>query len=429
MNKVESFIKTKEEGKNLSDSDIDYFIKNLKSFSQEEITRWLKAVKRNSLNDNETTTLTLAMANSGIVLNWEELEPTIDKHSTGGIGDKITLLFAPLIAAYGINIPKLSGRSLGISGGTIDKLESIDGFRTNLSIKEIKEQIKKIGLAVCSAGPDLAPADKILYVIRDVTGTVDSIPLIASSVMSKKIAGGAKNIILDVKAGSGAFMKDLNDAEQLAEKMVIIGKNLNRKIKAVLTNMDIPLGYAVGNTLEIKEVIEVLSGKEISDLLEIVLALATEAVSLIEGKSQINTEKKLLDLLLKGAAYKKFEDMITMQGGTLESIFNENKKARHIETIRSNSNGFIEDINAYLIGETVHLLGAGRKTVSDAIDHSVGIIFHKKYSDPVKAGDILFEIHTSSKKSAEIAKDKLTQSFKISKNKPAKLKLIHKVVK
>src|SRR3989338_10769003 len=173
MNKVESFIKTKEEGKNLSDSDIDYFIKNLKSFSQEEITRWLKAVKRNSLNDNETTTLTMAMANSGIVLNWEELEPTIDKHSTGGIGDKITLLFAPLIAAYGINIPKLSGRSLGITGGTIDKLESIDGFRTNLSIKEIKEQIKKIGLVVCSAGPDLAPADKILYAIRDVTGTID----------------------------------------------------------------------------------------------------------------------------------------------------------------------------------------------------------------------------------------------------------------
>jgi pyrimidine-nucleoside phosphorylase len=429
MNNVESFIKTKEDGKNLSDSDINYFIKNLKSFSQEEITRWLKAVKQNGLNDNETTTLTMAMADSGIVLSWEELEPTIDKHSTGGIGDKITLLFAPLIAAYGINIPKLSGRSLGITGGTIDKLESIDGFRTNLSIKEIKEQIKKIGLAVCSAGTDLAPADKVLYAIRDVTGTVDSIPLIASSVMSKKIAGGAKNIILDVKAGSGAFMKNLNSAEELAEKMVIIGKNLNRKVKAILTNMDIPLGHAVGNTLEIREVLEVLSGKEISDLVEIVLTLATEAVSLIEGKSQINTEKKLLDLLLHGAAYKKFEDMITMQGGNLKSIFNENKKAKYIETIKSNSDGFIEDINAYLIGETVHLLGAGRKAVSDTIDHSVGIIFHKKHGESVKAGDILLEVHAVNNKDAQNAKDKLIKSFKISNNKPGKLKLIHKIVK
>ena len=325
---IKDFIKARQESQKHSSEDINYFIKNLNSFSQDEITQWLKAVKANGLTNEETTALTLAMVNSGKILSWEGLEPTIDKHSTGGIGDKITLLFVSLIAAYGINIPKLSGRSLGITGGTIDKLESIPGFRTNLSIDEIKEQVKKIGLAVSGATSDLAPADKKLYAIRDVTDTVDSIPLIAASIMSKKLACGASNIILDVKCGSGAFMKSLEDAKELSKTMVNIGKNLDKNIKAVITDMNQPLGYKIGNSLEIEEVLEVLSGKEISDLVEITVYLAKEAILLVRGAvraglapAPIDLENILRDLLLNGAALKKFEEMITAQRGNLKKGF------------------------------------------------------------------------------------------------------------
>lgn len=425
---IKDFIKAKEKSEKNTEEDINYFIKNLQNFSQEEITRWLKAVKTNGLNDEETTILTKAMAYSGTVLNWDDLEPVIDKHSTGGIGDKITLLFVPLLSAYGINIPKLSGRSLGITGGTIDKLESIPGFKTALSIDDIKKQVKNIGLAICSASIDLAPADKILYAIRDVTDTVDSIPLISSSIMSKKIAAGAKNIILDVKCGSGAFMKNLHDARLLAEKMVLIGKSLNKNIKAVISNMDEPLGNAIGNTLEIKEVIEVLSGKNVPDLVEIVISLACEAISIIKPKTELNIEKKLVDILLNGDAYKKFESMIISQDGDLNAIFKEEKKARHIEPVKSTCDGYIQNIDAHLFGEAVFNLGAGRKTVSDRIDDSVGIIFNKKHGDYVKAGELLFEIHAKNKKDADSAKNYLSPAIRFTDNSPTKPKLIYKIV-
>ena len=403
--------------------EIKDFIKNLNQFTQDEIGQWLQAVKTNGMDEKEVSALTLAMAQSGVILSWNGLEPTVDKHSTGGIGDKITLLFVPLIAAYGINIPKLSGRSLGITGGTIDKLESISGLKTNLSIEQIKEQVQKIGLAVCSASSDLTPADKKLYAIRDVTNTIDSIPLIASSIMSKKIAGGAQNIILDVKFGSGAFMKTLEDARLLAKTMVSIGKNLNKDIKAVISNMNQPLGYAVGNSLEIKEILEVLSGKEVADLTEIVLCLAKEAIRMINPSVD---EKKLRDILLGGAALKKFKEMIIAQGGDLKTQL---KNANHIEIVKSKVDGYINNIDAFIIGEVVHALGAGRTNINDQIDYSVGIVFHKKYGDKVKIGDSILEIHAKSKEDSIIAKRKLSSAVKFEQKAPLKLELIKEIIK
>jgi pyrimidine-nucleoside phosphorylase len=425
---MKNFIKKKEGNELHTKEEISYFIKNLNSFSQEEIASWLRAVKKNGLSDIETSNLTLAMANSGIILNWDELEPLIDKHSSGGIGDKITFLFAPLIAAYKkkeIRVAKLSGRGLGITGGTIDKLESIQGFKTNLSIAEMKEQIKKIGLAICGANTDLAPADKKLYAIRDVTDTVDSIPLIASSIMSKKIAGGSKNIILDVKFGSGAFMKSKDDAKLLAQTMVSIGKNLNKKIKAVLSNMDEPLGYAIGNSLEIKEALEVLNGKEVNDLVEITIVLAREVIGLVDN-IDTDIDYKLKELLLGGEALKKFKEMIIAQGGNTD--FSTLKKANYIETIQSSISGYISNVNAQSIGEVVHSLGAGRKEVTDSIDHSVGIVLGKKHGDFVNIDDALFEIHAKKKEDINLVKDKLLNSFTFSQNKIPKLKLIEAII-
>ena len=431
---IKDFIKAKQDSRKHSVEETNYFIKNLNAFSQDEITQWLKAVKANGLDDNETSALTLAMAKSGNILDWKELEPTIDKHSTGGIGDKITLLFVPLIAAFGINIPKLSGRSLGITGGTIDKLESIPGFKTNLSISEIKEQVKNIGLAVCSTSTDLAPADKKLYAIRDVTDTVDSIPLIASSIMSKKIATGAKNIILDVKVGSGAFIKTIEDAKLLAKEMVSIGKNLNKSIKAVITEMNEPLGYKIGNSLEIKEVLEVLSGKEIQDLVEIVIYLAKEAIDLVGDveaglkpafTKPAPTDTELKDLLLNGAALKKFEEMVKAQGGNLNS---ELPKAKYIEILKSEKEGYIQKIDAKDIGEAVYSLGAGRKLVSDSIDHSVGIVLLKKRGDKIGKNESLLEIHAKSKEDADKVKEKLLSGITFGQKEPSKLKLIHEII-
>ena len=424
---IKDYINTKESALKHTKEEIIFFIKNLNNFSQEEITQWLKAVKANGLDDEETSELTLAMANSGEILNWGDVGNVLDKHSTGGIGDKVTLLFVPLVAAYGLKIPKLSGRGLGITGGTIDKLESIPGFKTNLKIDEIKKQLKKIALVIASASTNIAPADKKLYAIRDVTDTIDSIPLIASSVMSKKIAGGAKNIILDVKFGSGAFMKKADDAKLLARKMLAIGKNLGKNMKAVISNMDEPLGYAIGNALEIKEVLEVLSGKEIDDLVEITITLAREAITLVRaGLKPAPIEEDLRRFLLHGDALKKFEEMVIAQGGDLKIPF---KRANHIEILSSELDGYVQNIDALFTGEGVHSLGAGRKLVTDQIDHSVGVLFHKKYGDKVKKDEPILEIHAKSKEDANNVKRKLFSAIQLGQNVPSKLKLVEEIIK
>lgn len=429
---LKNFIETKENAKAHSKEEIENFIKNLDDLSHEEITKWLKAVKKNGLDDRETSALTLAMANSGTMLSWEDLEPTIDKHSTGGIGDKVSLIFVPLVAAYGetfgprLYLPKLSGRALGITGGTLDKLESIYGFRTNLSIDEIKKQVRGLSLVISGATTDIAKADKKLYAIRDITGTIDSVPLIASSIMSKKIAGGAKNIILDVKYGLGAFMKEFSDSKLLAEKMVSIGKDLNKNIKAVISNMDQPLGCAVGNALEIKEVLDVLSGKEINDLIELVICLAKEAIQMTGLKTEANIEEKLTKLIKDGRALNKFEEMVLAQGGDLKKGF---KKASYVDYLTSSIEGYIVSIKADEVGEIVHELGGGRKYINNRIDHSVGVIFSKKIGDKVKPGECIVEIHARSKEDAVSAKDKLNYSIGLSREETSKLKLIEEVIK
>lgn len=414
-------IKIKEKENRLSKDDITSFIENLSSYSDEEITKWLKAVKEYGLEDDETSALILAMANSGEVLSWEGLEPTIDKHSTGGIGDKITLLFVPLLAACGVNVPKLSGRGLGVSGGTIDKLESISGFRTNLTLDEIKKQIKEVGLVVTGAMKNLAPADKRLYAIRDVTDTVNSIPLIASSVMSKKLASGSKNIILDVKFGSGAFMKSKDDAFLLAKTMSSVGGKLNRNIKCAITDMNEPLGYCIGNSLEIQEVLDVLSGKNVNDLVELTVKLAEEALVM----AGIRPQKSLEKLLLGGEALDKFEKMISSQGGDLQKGFT---KSNYIESVKSTRDSYIKNIDALTIGEVVHKLGAGREKVSDSIDYLAGIKLFFKHGDKVSKGDTLFEIHAKSKEDAENLKSKAISACEFSDNEPSKLKLVHEIL-
>ena len=420
---LKDFVKTKQNSKHHTEEEINFFIRNIDSFTQDEITLWLKAVKANGLSDEETSALTLAMTNSGAVLSWEGLEPTIDKHSTGGIGDKVTLLFAPLMAAYGINIPKLSGRGLGITGGTLDKLESIPGFNTGLTNDQIKEQVKKIGLAIASAGKNLAPAEKKLYVIRDVTDTMDSIPLIASSIMAKKFAGGASNIILDVKYGSGAFMKTLGNAKLLAQVMVQIGKSQNKRTKAVISNMDEPLGYGIGNALEIKEVLDVMAAKRVNDLLEIVIYLASCTVRLVNDDPESDLERELEDLLLNGAALKKFEQMVATQGGNLKAFW-ENSNAKYITTLNSKNDGFINKIDALLMGEVVHKLGAGRKEVTDKIDYTTGIKLLKKHGDKVVKDEPILEIHAKSREDADNVREKLIQAITFGQNEPSKLKLI-----
>lgn len=432
---IQDFIKTKQESRTHTKEEVVFFIKNLQSFSDEEIIQWLRAVKSNGLTTEETSALTLAMAQSGVMLSWEELESTLDKHSTGGIGDKVSLLFVPLVVSYGeiylkrkIYIPKLSGRALGITGGTIDKLESIPQLKTNLSLEQIKEQIKNISCVICSTSSDLAPADKKLYALRDITGTIDSIPLIASSIMSKKIAGGAKNIILDVKFGSGAFMKSFQDAKNLAVAMVNIGKDLDKNIRAVISNMDQPLGRAVGNTLEIKEVIDILSSTEVNDLSELVICLAKEAIEILDKGQSSSIKNNLRTLLKNGDALKVFKEMIKAQGGNLEA-FSQLKKANIIEVVRSDTAGYIQNIGALTVGETVYNLGAGRKQVSDQIDHTVGIVFMKKYGDKVLKQDTLFEIHARSKQEFEVAKKKLLSAISFSQKEPPRLKLVYEVVK
>lgn len=405
-------IKIKKINNTFSQDEINSFINNLDTYSMEDITEWLKAIKTFGLSDEETSNLTLAMAKSGQILSWDGLEPTIDKHSTGGIGDKITLLFAPLISACGINIPKLSGRGLGITGGTIDKLESISGFRTNLSLDEIKSQLKNIGIVVTGAMKNLAPADKKLYAIRDVTNTVDSIPLIASSVMSKKIATGSNNIILDVKCGSGAFMKTEDEAVLLAQKMVAIGKHLNKNIKACVTYMNEPLGFSIGNSLEIEEVLEVLNGKEVQDLVELTVFLAKEALELLSIDVSL---EKLKRILLGGEALSKFEKMIEAQGGNLNIPLPKSEKLKHYI---SSQEGYLQNIDAYLIGEVVHDLGAGRHSVEDKIDYGVGIRLLKKRGDFVKAGENILELHVKNDSQYDRALEKLNKSITIGNVKP-----------
>ena len=383
-----------------------------------QMAAWAMAVLLNGMTHEETAHLTNTMANSGDVLNLAELNSIIvDKHSTGGVGDKTTLSIAPMVAACGLAVGKMSGRGLGYSGGTIDKLESIPGYRAELSTEEFISQLKDIGIVLAGQSLDLAPADGKLYALRDVTGTVPSIPLIASSIMSKKIAAGAEAIVLDVKVGEGAFMKTYEDARELAEVMVNIGKLSNRRVIALLSPMDQPLGMAVGNALELKEAVLTLRGKGPEDYHEhclniasYMLLLGKKANSLKEAR--IMAQKSIND----GTAFEKLRQFVAAQGGDLNCIDNLNllPKAKNVLEITAESSGYIAEVNAQDVGEASVILGGGRAKKGDLIDPAVGVMVYVKIGDYVEKGQKVFDVHYNKAELVQNAIDKLKESIKFS---------------
>ena len=431
--RMSDLIEKKKSGLAHNREEIDFLINGLvrEEIPDYQISAWLMAVYFQGMTDEEIFYLTDAMAHSGDMTDLSVLgEGTVDKHSTGGVGDKTTLIVAPIVAAVGGIVAKMSGRGLGFTGGTIDKLEAIPGYRTELSPEEFFRVAKECGLSVVGQSGNLAPADKKLYALRDVTATVNSIPLIASSIMSKKLAAGAKTIVLDVKVGSGAFMKDIDSARALAEKMVAIGKAAGRNVSAILTNMDIPLGSAVGNALEVKEAVSVLEGKGPADLTEVSLALACEMVSLSLQISSEEARDRCLSAIADGSAKKKLCEMVSAQGGDASYMEDTEKfaKAAVIYPIRSLCEGYLSHMDAEKIGIASSLLGAGREKKGDLLDMTAGVILLLKTGDCVKKGDVIAELHTSTG-DVKAAEAVFLSALTFSEECPQKAELIYEVVK
>lgn len=418
-----------------SKEEINYLIDSLMngSASDYQISAWLMAVYFNCMDEDETVFLTEALINSGDTIDLGDLsKKVVDKHSTGGVGDKVTLTLTPLLAACGVPVAKLSGKGLGHTGGTIDKLESIPGFSTQLSIEQIIEQVNKIGVAIASQTAKLTPADGKLYALRDVTATVDSMPLIASSVVSKKIASGADNIILDVKYGSGAFMKTADEAVRLSELMVCIGKKLNKSIVAVVTSMEEPLGRAVGNSIEVIESIEFLKGNTEGDLADLTYDFASLALQQI-GKFENDSQAKeyIKSVVETGKAVDKFRELIIAQGGNPEVIDDYSKfsQAKYKAEVESDKDGYISKIDAYKIAYACKILGAGREKKTDDIDYSVGIYLNKKHGEFCRSGETLYTIFSNDEEKTSQAKDFCKSAFEFSKQVPAKEDLIYKIIR
>ena len=375
------------------------------------------AILLNGMNRREIKDLTMAMIASGERLNFESLGvPTTDKHSTGGVGDKITLPLAPLVAVFGVAVPQLSGRGLGHTGGTLDKLESIPGWRASLSNEEMTKQLGAIGAVICAAGSGLAPADKKLYALRDVTGTVEAIPLIASSIMSKKIAEGTGSLVLDVKVGSGAFMKELSKARELAEVLVQLGQDAGVKTSALLTDMSTPLGLKIGNALEVEESVEVLAGGGPSDVIEITIELATEMLRLA-GKTDVDVRAALND----GRAMDKWRAMIGAQGGNPDAKL---PAAKESQTVTATSAGVISKLDALSVGLASWRLGAGRARKEDPIQFGAGVTLHAQLGDTVRAGDPLYTLHTDEPARFERASETIKNAYSIEAQAVVERKLV-----
>ena len=428
-------IEKKRDKKELEKEEIEFFVNG---YTKGEITDYqasalVMAIYINGMTNEETTNLTLSMAHSGEILDLSKLGKTIvDKHSTGGVGDKVSLILLPLVASFGVPVAKMSGRGLGFTGGTVDKLESIPGYKTDIDINKFVKNVENIGISMISQTLNLAPADKKLYSLRDSIACVESIPLIASSIMSKKIASGADKIVLDVTVGSGAFMKDLKSAEKLAKEMIEIGKLAKRETVSVITNMDEPLGRSVGNSLEVKEAIEALRGNILEDVKEVVLTLGSYMLKLSGVEEDLETAKKMLEENLNnGKAYKKFLELVKNQGGDITYIedIDNLEETKYIEPVYSEKNGYIYSTNAKEIGKLACYLGAGRVTKEDKIDKSVGIELLKKVGDKVSKDEVIAYLHINKPEQLEIAKEKIKEIIKIRKEKQEKLKTIIKVIK
>ena len=433
MRAVDVIIK-KRDGFQLTGEEIKFFVDGVVdgSIPDYQASAWAMAVLLKGMTDRETTDLTVAMANSGETLDLSSIAPNVvDKHSTGGVGDKTTLVVAPLVAACGLPVGKMSGRGLGFSGGTLDKLDSIPGYRSDLSKDEFLTQLKQLGIVLTGQSADLAPADRILYKLRDVTGTVQSLPLIASSVMSKKIAAGAQAIVLDVKVGNGAFMKTIADARKLAEIMVAIGDLSGRKVRGLLSDMNQPLGSAVGNAIELKEAIDTLHGKGPDDFLEHCLVVASHMLLLGEKAETLEKARTLAEKTLHGgAAWEKFRELVKAQGGDVSVIDQPEKlpSASFTYEMKAERDGYISQVHAQTVGETAVDLGAGRAKKEDVIDLGVGMLVHVKVGDKVKKGDPLFTILAESEQSGQAAAARLAKALEWSDQAVEALPLFYGVV-
>ncbi|MCO1582157.1 thymidine phosphorylase [Crossiella sp. SN42] len=405
-------IRAKRDGNRLTDAQIDWVIDAYTrgAVADEQMSALAMAIFLNGMTAEETARWTAAMVASGEHLDLSAVtRPTVDKHSTGGVGDKITLPLAPLVAACGAAVPQLSGRGLGHTGGTLDKLESIPGWRANLSTAEITAQLNSVGAVVCAATEGLAPADRKLYALRDVTGTVEAIPLIASSIMSKKIAEGAQSLVLDVKSGTGAFMKTEADARRLAEALVAIGKANGLNISALLTDMSVPLGRAVGNAVEVAESVEVLKGNGPADVTELTIALAREMLAL----AGVDTDPA--PVLASGQAYETWSRMISAQGGNPEAPL---PTPAHVHLVEAQEDGVLAELDAYAVGVAAWRLGAGRARKEDPVQHAAGILCHAKPGDRVTKGQPLLELHTNTEDAIPAALAALDGGYRIAESAP-----------
>lgn len=407
----------------LNQTEIEYLINGYvnNEIPDYQISAWLMAVYFQGMTDRELLALTNCMTKSGEIVDLSSIMGVkVDKHSTGGVGDKVTLVVAPIVAACGGKVAKMSGRGLGFTGGTIDKLEAIPGLKTALAEEDFFNMVNEIGLAVMGQSADIAPADKKLYALRDVTATVDSIPLIASSIMSKKLAAGSDKIVLDVTVGSGAFMKDKENAVQLAEKMVAIGNGAGKKTVAILTNMDVPLGKMVGNNLEVVEAIETLKGRGPEDLIAVVVEIASTMLYLAQIGTKEECMKKVKRVIADGSALEKLKLMVERQGGDGSYIENPDQfeKAIYQHEIIANNSGYIGKMNTEECGKAAVLLGAGREVKDDPIDMTAGIQFNKKTGDAVKQGDIVAIAYSSSKEKLQQGVQKISDIYDIVDKRP-----------
>lgn len=418
-------IRKKRDGGELTSEEITYLVDGFVrgEVADYQVSAWLMAVYFRGLTDRETADLTLAMARCGHMLDLRSIPGVkVDKHSSGGVGDKTSVVLVPLVASCGVSVPKMSGRGLGHTGGTLDKLESIPGLRTELDVGAFVEQVRRVGCAIVSQTADLVPADKMLYALRDVTATVDSVPLIASSIMSKKVAGGADAIVLDVKTGSGAFLKDLEGARTLAQAMVAIGSRLGRHTVALVTDMDQPLGHAVGNAVEVREAVATLRGEGPGDVTELCLALGTEMLRL-GGRVQDPEEGRQLlrQRLRDGGGLRKLQEMVQAQGGDPSVVDDPDRLPQAPVTweVRSEEEGYVQAVDAEALGRVAMALGAGRARKEDRVDPAVGLTVLAKKGSRLRRGDTLALVHAHSQEAAAAAAPGVLKAYRLGPEAPA----------
>jgi pyrimidine-nucleoside phosphorylase len=427
-------IKKKRDRLSLTPEEIRFFVREytLGKIPDYQASAFLMAVYLHGMSNEEMVAMTMEMLASGETMNWSDLPGRkVDKHSTGGVGDKTSLILAPIAAAAGVFVPMISGRGLGHTGGTLDKLESIPGFRVKLSPKEFRDVLQSTHLAFAGQTTEIVPADRKLYALRDVTATVESIPLIASSILSKKLAEGIDALVLDVKVGSGAFMKKQSDALALARTLVQIGTHAGKKVVALITDMNQPLGTHIGNSLEVIESVKVLRGQTNGDLADLSFELAAHMLVLGEAVPVLaQARRRVRELVDKGAAFKKFQEVVLAQGGDPAALedFSRLPTAKKTEAVTCKSRGVVQHIDAEEVGIAAMLLGAGRTTVEATIDHGAGIVLHRKVGDPVEEGTSLATLYYNDPARREEARDRLAAAYTIGDNPPRPVKLIRKLL-